>query len=100
MRLINMKELLSYWDISLGLIAIGIGAFLQYKRRIYEKKRDNEILRKGESLFTYSRYMDDRYAHYWNALLIFLGAGFIYNRIKGNIPNIYTLIKDLIVYHF
>ncbi len=33
-----MKELLSYWDLSLGLIAIGIGAFLQYKRRIYEKK--------------------------------------------------------------
>ena len=52
-----MKELLSYWDLSLGLIAVGIGSFLQYKRRIYEKKRDNEILRKGESLFKYSRYM-------------------------------------------
>ena len=100
MRLINMKELLSYWDLPLGLIAIGVGAFLQYKRRIYEKKRDNEILRKGESLFKYSRYMDDRYAHYWNGLLIFLGAGFIYSRIKGNMPNIYTFIKDIIVYHF
>ena len=88
-----MKELLSYWDLSLGLIAVGIGSFLQYKRRIYEKKLDNEILRKGESLFKYSRYMDDRHAHYWHGLLIFLGVAFIYSRIKGNMPNIIDFIE-------
>lgn len=91
-----MKEILSYWDLLLGLIAIGFGIFRMYKHSIYAKKRDEQTIRKGKKLYTYSRYLDDRHAYYWYSFLIFLGSAFIYNRLKGNMPNIITFIKDII----
>lgn len=41
-----MKEILSYWDISLGLIAIGFGSYRFIKYEKYKKKRDNDMLKK------------------------------------------------------
>lgn len=91
-----MNEILSYWDISLGLVSIGFGIFRMYKYSIYVKKRDEQTIRKGRKLYTYSRYLNDRHAYYWYSFLIFLGSAFIYNRLKGNLPNIVMLIKDMI----
>ncbi len=72
------------------MIAIGFGIFRMYRHGIYSKKRDEQTIRKGEKLYTYSRYLDD------SSFLIFLGSAFIYNRLKGNLPNIITFIKDII----
>ena len=41
-----MKEILSYWDISLGLIAIGFGIYRFIKFKKYQKKRDKDMLKK------------------------------------------------------
>lgn len=93
-----MKEILSYWDLILGLIAIGFGVFRMYKYSIYAKKRDDYMQRKANGIWkiSYSRYLNDRHAYYWCSFLIFLGSAFIYNRLKGNLPNIVTLIKYII----
>ena len=85
-----MKAILSYWDVSLGLIAIGFGIYRWAKYFIYVKKRDDNLIRKNNGKWesSYSRYMDDRYAYTMCLALIVFGALFIYNRIKGNMPNI------------
>lgn len=93
-----MEEILSYWDISLGLIAIAYGIYRWVKYFIYVKNRDNNMLRKnnGKWELSYSRYMDDRHAYFWCLLLIFIGGVFIYNRLNGNMPNILVLLKYMI----
>ena len=78
-----MKEILSYWDISLGLIAIGFGSYRFIKYEKYKKKRDNDMLKKTNGIWklSYKRYMDDRHAFFWCSLLIFIGVVFIYYSI-------------------
>ena len=41
-----MKAILSYWDVSLGLIAIGFGIYRFIKFKKYQKKRDKDVLKK------------------------------------------------------
>lgn len=93
-----MKNILSYWDISLGFIAIGLGIFHRYKYAIFEKKRDEQTIKERERSYTYSRYKDDTFSYTMFYGLIVLGALFIYNRLKGNLPNIVTFIKDIFFY--
>ena len=95
-----MKEILSYWDISLGLIAIGFGSYRFIKYEKYKKKRDNDMLKKTNGIWklSYKRYMDDRHAFFWCSFLIFVGVVFIYNRLNGNLPNIIALIKEFASY--
>ena len=95
-----MKTIFSYWDVSLGLIAIGFGIYRFIKFKKYQKKRDKDMLKKTNGIWklSYKRYMDDRHAFFWCSLLIFIGVVFIYNRLKGNLPNIVTFIKDIFFY--
>ena len=88
-----MKAKLSYWDILLGLIAIGFGIYKWYKFKIYTQKRDDELMRKGKSILSYARFKSDSFFLTLYYLVITAGIVFIYNRIKGNMPNIIILIK-------
>ena len=38
-----MKEILSYWDVSLGLIAIGFGIFKWIKFEKYKKAQSTNV---------------------------------------------------------
>ena len=89
-----MKEILSYWDISLGLIVIGLGIFKWHKYEIYRKKRDDRMLREGKWVFS----KDDSLEYSMCMLLIVIGIIFIYNRLRGNLPNIIILIKEFSTY--
>ncbi|MEE0185238.1 MAG: hypothetical protein U0I40_02170 [Oscillospiraceae bacterium] len=89
-----MKEILSYWDISLGLIVIGLGIFKWHKYEIYRKKRDDRMLREGKWVFS----KDDSFEYSMCMLLIVIGIIFIYNRLRGNLPNIIILIKEFSTY--
>ena len=95
MRLIKMKELLSYWDISLGLISIGFGIYI-----IYSKERDDYLKRKanGRWKISYSRYMENRFEHLICNILIVFGILFIYNRLRNNLPNIVIFLKEFSTY--
>ena len=53
-----MKTIFSYWDVSLGLIAIGFGIYRFIKFKKYQKKRDKDMLKKNKW------YMDDRHAFF------------------------------------
>ena len=88
-----MKAILSYWDILLGLIAIGFCIYKWYKFKIYTQKRDDELMRKGKSILSYARFKSDSFFLTLYYLVITAGIVFIYNRIKGNMPNIIILIK-------
>ena len=41
-----MKTIFSYWDVSLGLIAIGFGIYRFIKFKKYQKKRDKDMFKK------------------------------------------------------
>ena len=94
MWLINMKELLSYWDLSLGIMAIVLGVLKWYRLEIYKKERDDKILREGNWVFS----KNDSFEYTICMLFIVLGIIFIYNRLKGNLPNIVILLKELSTY--
>ena len=101
MRLINMKELLSYWDISLGLIAIWIGIYKRYKLYINRKKSDEISKRKTIGAWKFSSYakiknesLEDSFCY----LTITVGILFTYNRLNGNLPNIVIHLKELSTY--
>lgn len=93
-----MKEILSYCDLLLGLLAIGFSIFRMYKYSIYAKKRDNYMQRKasGRRKISYSRHIENRFEYLICNIFIVFGVLFIYNRLKGNLPNIIILIKDII----
>ena len=93
-----MKEVLSYWDISLGLISIGFGIYKLYIYIIYAQKRDDDMQKKanGRWKISYSRHMEDRFEHLVYNIFIVFGVLFIYNRLNGNLPNIITFIKNTI----
>lgn len=95
-----MKDILSYWDISLGFIAVGFGIFKWIKFEKYKKKRDDELLKKfnGKWELSYSRFMENRIQHLRCNILILVGIVFIYNRLNGNLPNIIELIKEFSSY--
>lgn len=95
-----MKELLSYWDLSLGIMAIVLGVLKWYRFEIYKKERDDYLKRKanGRWKISYSRYMENRFEHLICNILIVFGILFIYNRLKGNLPNIIILLKELSTY--
>jgi len=46
-----LKEILSYWDILLGLIAIGFGIYRFIKFKKYQKKRDKDMLKKTNGIW-------------------------------------------------
>ncbi len=92
-----MKE----WDLFLGLIAIGIGIYKRYKLYINRKKNNEISKRKTIGACTFSSYariknesLEDSFCY----LTITVGIIFIYNRLKGNLPNIVILLKELSTY--
>ena len=46
-----MKTIFSYWDVSLGLIAIGFGIYRFIKFKKYQKKRDKDMLKKTNGIW-------------------------------------------------
>ena len=58
------------------------------------------MLRKVNSKWesSYSRYINDKFEYSICFALIVFGALFIYNRLKGNMPNIIELIKEFASY--
>lgn len=93
-----MKEILSYWDVSLGLIAIGFGIFKWIKFEKYKKKRNQQILKNGRYKISYARFRSDSLSYSLCYLIITAGIIFIYNRLNGNLPNIIELIKEFASY--
>lgn len=96
-----MKEILSYWDLSLGLIAIVLGIFKRYRLYIYRKKIDGILKRKTMDAWKFSSYakiknesLEDSFCY----LTITVGILFTYNRLNGNLSNIVILLKELITY--
>ena len=93
-----MKEILSYWDVSLGLIAIGFGIFKWIKFEKYKKKRNQQTLKNGRYKISYARFRSDSLSYSLCYLIITAGIIFIYNRLNGNLPNIIELIKEFASY--
>ena len=93
-----MKEILSYWDVSLGLIAIGFGIFKWIKFEKYKKKRNQQMLKNGRYKISYARFRSDSLSYSLCYLIITAGIIFIYNRLNGNLPNIIELIKEFASY--
>ena len=93
-----MKEILSYWDVSLGLIAIGFGIFKWIKFEKYKKKRNQQMLKNGRYKISYARFRSDSLSYSLCYLIITSGIIFIYNRLNGNLPNIIELIKEFASY--
>ena len=93
-----MKEILSYWDVSLCLIAIGFGIFKWIKFEKYKKKRNQQMLKNGRYKISYARFRSDSLSYSLCYLIITAGIIFIYNRLNGNLPNIIELIKEFASY--
>ena len=94
-----MNDILSYWDLVLGLIVIIFGIIRRYKLFIYRKKRNDDILKQSNGKWKFSSYAKLKQESLEDSLcycIITIGIVFIYNRLKGNLPNIVTLIKDLL----
>lgn len=79
-----VKEILSYWDIILGIAAIIIGVYKWYKLTIEIKNRSAYLTK--EERWRFRNHDNFDYKIY--GLLIIFGVLFIYNRLKGNMPNI------------
>lgn len=88
-----MKEILSYWDILLGLLSISLGICRLIKFQKLKKIDDDKMLRTGKWIASYSRYIDNKFYCSMYMFLILIGILFIYNRLKCNMPNIIILIK-------
>lgn len=95
-----MKELLSYWDLSLGLIAIVVGIYKRYK--LYINRKYDEISKRktiGACEFSsYARIKNESLEDSFCYLTITVGILFTYNRLNGNLPNIVILLKELSTY--
>ncbi len=88
-----MKDILSYWDVLLGIMAVAFGIYRSVKYRAYKKERDTLWIFNPKEIpqIRYRRRQEDKIATYRHMGLIVFGALFIYCRIFGDMPNIVTL---------
>ncbi|MBE6844289.1 MAG: hypothetical protein E7508_01055 [Ruminococcus sp.] len=95
-----MKNILSYWDILLGIMAIVFGIYRSVKYKAYKNERDKFWIFNPKEIpgIRYRRRQEDRAAGYRHTALIVFGALFIYCRIFRDMPNIIILIKDMFGY--
>ncbi len=95
-----MKDILSYWDILLGIMAIVFGIYRSVKYKAYKNERDKFWIFNPKEIpgIRYRRHLEDKATGYWHTALIVFGALFIYCRIFRDMPNIITLIKDMFGY--
>ena len=93
-----MKEILSYWDILLGLLSISLGICRLIKFQKLKNIDDNKMLRTGKYTVSYAKYMSNKFEYLMDALFVTIGIIFIYNRLNGNLPNIIELIKEFASY--
>ena len=93
-----MKEILSYWDILLGLLSIAYGINRRIKFEKIKKKRRKEMLRSGKYTVSYAKYMSNKFEYLMDAFFVTIGIIFIYYRLNGNLPNIIELIKEFASY--
>lgn len=83
-----VKEILSYWDITLGIAALIIGAYKWHKLSIEIKNRSDYLTKEERWRFR----IHDKFDYKMYGALIILSILFIYNRLKGNMPNIIQLL--------
>ena len=93
-----MKEILSYWDILLGLLSLSLGICRLIKFQKLKNIDDNKMLRTGKYTVSYAKYMSNKFEYLMDALFVTIGIIFIYNRLNGNLPNIIELIKEFASY--
>ncbi|MBQ3565779.1 MAG: hypothetical protein IJA12_01245 [Oscillospiraceae bacterium] len=88
-----MKNILSYWDVLLGMMAIAFGIYRSVKYRAYKKERDTFWIFNPKEIpqVRHRRRQEDRAAGRRHMALIVFGALFIYCRIFRDMPNIVTL---------
>lgn len=84
-----VKEILSYWDITLGIAALIIGVYKWHKLSIEIKNRSDYYLTKEERR---KFRIHDKFDYKMYGALIILSILFIYNRLKGNMPNIIQIL--------
>ncbi len=95
-----MKDILSYWDILLGILAISFGIYRSVKYKAYKNERDKFWIFNPKEIpgIRYRRRQEDKAAGYRHTALIVFGALFIYGRIFCDMPDIITLIKEMLRY--
>lgn len=100
-----MKEILSYYDIPLILLVIYIAILRWKKQNEYYKECKREIeINESKGIFDNSKSnsirLSDKYTK--STLLLIIGCGVlgVYNRLNGNMPNVFLIIKSLIIHKF
>lgn len=100
-----MKNLISYFDIPIIILVIYIAVLHWKKQSIYYRER-KEQLEINESKGIYnsaesnSLRLSDRYTKSVLLLIIVVGVLAVYNRLNGNMPNIFLIIKSMIIHKF
>ena len=97
-----MNILISYYDIPVIIIVIYLAVLHWKKQNMYYKEREEEIELNesrviSNSLESNSLRISDKYTKTLLLLIIVCGIIAIYNRINGNMPNIFLILKSLIM---
>jgi hypothetical protein len=97
-----MNSLISYYDIPVIILVIYLAVLHWKKQNMYYKEREEEIEFNesrgiSNSLESNSLRISDKYTKTLLLLIIVCGIIAIYNRINGNMPNIFFILKSLIM---
>jgi len=100
-----MNSLISYYDIPVIILVIYLAVLHWKKQNMYYKEREEEIEFNesrgiSNSLESNSLRISDKYTKTLLLLIIVCGIIAIYNRINGNMPNVFLIFKSMIMHRF
>lgn len=100
-----MKNLISYFDIPIIILVIYLAIIKWKKQNIYyEGCKEQLEINESKGIFdtngSNSLRISDRYTKAILLLIIVCGILAIYNRLNGNMPNIFLILKALIIDKF
>lgn len=100
-----MKNIISYFDIPIIILIIYLSALQWKKQNKYYKERKEQLkLKKSNEIFDMNESNSIRISEQKikYILLLIIGCGIlaIYFRLNGNMPNIFLIIKSLIIHKF
>lgn len=102
---LKMKNLISYFDIPIIILVIYLAIIKWKKQNIYyEGCKEQLEINESKGIFdtngSNSLRISDRYTKAILLLIIVCGILAIYNRLNGNMPNIFLILKALIIDKF
>lgn len=97
-----LKDLVSYFDIPIVIILMVIDILLLKRfnvvHKVEEEQLEKEILLKSKkTIDRFALRLQERNTISILLLAIVVGVVIIYNRIIGNMPNIFLILKSLIM---